>query len=154
MILVLRILSISCSCIIFHGSWMILGKSFLQTQGWYSVTWNSLQFRVLWFLKRKWKASADSLFEMPLSTTVDEQNQFISGLTGNNLIYTMPREEFSLQDIVTSVTECILVAWILKNMRNKKVHLKSLFSHQESQMREPLLAGYMYKCAILSGQSR
>jgi len=32
----------------------------------------------------------DALFEMPPSTTVDEQNQFISGLTGNNLI-TMPK---------------------------------------------------------------
>jgi len=28
----------------------------------------------------------DTLFEMLQSTTVDEQNLFISGLTGNNLI--------------------------------------------------------------------
>jgi len=35
------------------------------------------------------------------------QNQFTSGLTGNNLI-AMPKKELSLQDIVTSVTECSL----------------------------------------------
>jgi len=51
---------------------------------------------------------------------MDEQNQFISGFTGNNPI-TMPKKEFSLQDIVTSVTECIIVAWILKNMRDTKI---------------------------------
>jgi len=66
----------------------------------------------------------DALFEMPLLTTVDEQNQFISGLTVNNLI-TMPKKELSLQDIATSVTEYILVAWILKNMHDKKIHLES-----------------------------
>jgi len=60
-----------------------------------------------------------------------------TGLTGNNLI-TMPKNELSLQDIATSLTECILVAWILNNMLNKKIHLESA---EESQAREPLLAG-------------
>jgi len=77
-------------------------------------------------------------------TTVDKQSQLIiSGLTGNNPI-TMPKKEFSLQDIVTSVTKCMLVAWILKNMCNTKIHHESgeaLFSCQESATREPLLAG-------------
>jgi len=61
----------------------------------------------------------DALFAMPLSTTVDEQNQFLSGLTVNNPI-TMPKKELSLQDVATSLTEYILVAWILKNMCDKK----------------------------------
>jgi len=55
---------------------------------------------------------------------VDEQNQFISDLTGNNMI-TMPKKELLLQDITTPVTKYILVAWILKNMHNKKIHLES-----------------------------
>jgi len=64
------------------------------------------------------------LFEILPSTSVDKQNQFISGLTGNNPI-NMPKKELSLQDIAASVTECILVAWILKNIHDKKIHLKS-----------------------------
>jgi len=40
----------------------------------------------------------DAFFDMPPSTTVDEQNQFKPGLTGNNLI-TRPKKELSLQDI-------------------------------------------------------
>jgi len=78
---------------------------------------------VSWRENREPLPTRHALFEMPPSTTVDEQNQFISGLTGNNPI-TMPKKEFSLQDIVTSVTECILVAWIPKNMRDTKIHLE------------------------------
>jgi len=82
---------------------------------------------------------------------VDKQKQFISGLTGNNPI-TMPKEELSLQDIATCVTEYIVVARILKNMRNKKIHLElaeALYFLIRNHKREPLLAGN-FQCLFQS----
>jgi len=75
---------------------------------------------------------------------VDKQNQFISGLTGNNPI-TTPKK-------VLSVTKYILGVWLLKNIGDKKIRggRGSLFSRQELQTREPLLAGkYYYQISII-----